>query len=144
MGKKKHSDRPPSETFRNNPFQALRDVRIASRAQSETENTDAQVSASEPQTSTNEPQISTSESQGPEWPKKIVVRKEKKGRAGKTVTCISGLNAEQRQRCIKQMKKALGCGATIESEELVLLGALVDRAADWLESQGARNVVRAN
>lgn len=39
------------------------------------------------------------------------------------------------------MKSALGCGATLEGDDLVLLGSLVDQASRWLEREGARNVV---
>ncbi len=41
------------------------------------------------------------------------------------------------------MKSALGCGAVVEGEDVVLLGSLVERAADWLEGQGAKRVVRS-
>jgi translation initiation factor 1 len=74
---------------------------------------------------------------------KIVVRREKKGRGGKTVTRVSGLTADERAPLAKQMKRVLGCGATVEGDDVVLLGSLVDRAADWLEARGARRVVRA-
>ncbi|NOY93643.1 MAG: translation initiation factor [Deltaproteobacteria bacterium] len=74
---------------------------------------------------------------------KIVVRRETKGRGGKTVTRISGLGGELRLLA-KKMKKALGCGASVEGGDLVLLGSLVARVADWLEAHGATRVVRAN
>ncbi len=78
------------------------------------------------------------------FPHKLVVRREKKGRGGKTVTRVSGIPAELLPALSKSMKKALGCGATVEGDDLVLLGSLVDRTADYLEGQGARRVVRAN
>lgn len=74
---------------------------------------------------------------------KIVVRREKKGRGGKTVTRVTGVPAPRADELLARLKKALGCGAVIEGEDLVLLGSLVDRAADWLEAEGARRVVRA-
>lgn len=74
---------------------------------------------------------------------KVVVRREKKGRGGKTVTRIAGIGAEHREELAGRMKSALGCGALVEGEDVVLLGALVDRAADWLEGQGANRVVRS-
>lgn len=74
---------------------------------------------------------------------KVVVRREKKGRGGKTVTRIAGIGAEHREELAGRMKSALGCGAVVEGEDVVLLGALVDRAADWLEGQGAKRVVRS-
>lgn len=75
---------------------------------------------------------------------KIVVRREKKGRGGKTITRITGLRAGDCDEVASLMKKALGCGATVEDDEVVLLGALVDRAADWLQARGAGNVVTGN
>ena len=74
---------------------------------------------------------------------KVVVRRERKGRGGKTVTRIAGIAAEHREELAGRMKSALGCGAVVEGEDVVLLGALVDRAADWLEGQGAKRVVRS-
>ncbi len=75
---------------------------------------------------------------------KIVVRRETKGRAGKTVTRVSGIPAKDLQSLAKEMKKAMGCGATVEDADLLLLGSLVDRAADWLLKAGAAKVVKGN
>ncbi|MGE0790922.1 MAG: translation initiation factor [Sandaracinaceae bacterium] len=80
--------------------------------------------------------------EAPAGSRKIVVRHERKGRGGKTVTRISGLEAGELSSFTTRMKKALGCGATIEGDELVLLGDLVDRAAGWLETQHLGRVVR--
>lgn len=77
------------------------------------------------------------------FPDKVVVRRETKGRGGKTVTRIRGLPAEHREALADRMKRALGCGATVEDDDVVLLGSLVDRAADWLASAGASRVVRS-
>lgn len=80
---------------------------------------------------------------GSPFASKVVVRREKKGRGGKTVTRISGVGPAHRDALAARMKKALGCGAQVEGEDVVLLGALVDRAAEWLEAEGARRVVRS-
>ena len=74
---------------------------------------------------------------------KVVVRRETKGRGGKTVTRISGIAADHREALAERMKRALGCGATIEGDDVLLLGSLVDRAADWLAAEGAPRVVRS-
>ncbi|HEY8428193.1 MAG TPA: translation initiation factor [Sandaracinaceae bacterium] len=74
---------------------------------------------------------------------KIVVRRETKGRAGKTVTRIRGLPATHREALADRMKRALGCGASIDGDDVLLLGSLVERAADWLAAQGATRVVRS-
>jgi len=80
----------------------------------------------------------------PEFKAKLVIRRELKGRGGKTVTRISGLPAAHRDALASQMKKKLGCGAVIEGDEVVLLGDLVDRAADWLTERGAPRVIKGN
>jgi translation initiation factor 1 len=60
------------------------------------------------------------------------------------VTRISGVARGEREDLASRMKRALGCGATIEGDDVVLLGDLVERAALWLEGNGARRVVRGN
>lgn len=75
---------------------------------------------------------------------KLVVRRERAGRGGKTVTRVSGLPAGALPDFARRMKAALGCGATIEELDLLLLGDLVERAATWLEGEGAPRVVRGN
>lgn len=75
---------------------------------------------------------------------KVVVRRETKGRGGKTVTRLTGIPSQRRESLAKQMKSALGCGAVLEGDDILLLGDLVDRAASWLEAHGAQRVVRGN
>lgn len=74
---------------------------------------------------------------------KIVVRREVKGRGGKTVTRITGLPEPSREELAARLKRALGCGAVLEGDDVLVLGDLVDRAASFLEAEGARRVVRA-
>ncbi len=75
---------------------------------------------------------------------KIVLRREKKGRGGKTVTRVTGLPPSRLEELCKKMKKGLGCGAKVEGADLVLLGQLTDRGADWLREAGATEVVIGN
>jgi uncharacterized repeat protein (TIGR03833 family) len=72
---------------------------------------------------------------------KIVVGAEKKGRAGKTITRVHGLSPGEVPALTRQIKTALGCGATFEGDDLLLLGSLVQRCVDWLEARGAKRVV---
>jgi translation initiation factor 1 len=74
---------------------------------------------------------------------KVVVRRQKKGRGGKTVTVIGGLPETRLEELRDRLKRALGCGASVEGVEVVLHGALVERAAEWLEAEGAPRVVRS-
>jgi translation initiation factor 1 len=80
----------------------------------------------------------------PKFDRKLVIRRETKGRGGKTVTRISGLPAAQRESLAALMKKKLGCGAVAEGEDVLLLGDLVDRAADCLIAEGASRIVKGN
>jgi uncharacterized repeat protein (TIGR03833 family) len=70
----------------------------------------------------------------------VRLRQETKGRGGKTVVRVTGLPAHQLTALVPQMKTALGCGATIEGPDLVLLGSVEERAAAWLRQAGAERV----
>ncbi|MFK7990593.1 MAG: translation initiation factor [Sandaracinaceae bacterium] len=86
-----------------------------------------------------EPDLDTRATPG--FDAKVVVRREKKGRGGKTVTRVTGVRTPK--AVMQAMKRSLGCGATLEGEDIVLLGEVGDRAAAWLEQEGAR-VVRGS
>jgi translation initiation factor 1 (eIF-1/SUI1) len=74
-----------------------------------------------------------------------VLQREKKRRAGKTVTRLLGIAApEDRQRSMKQLKRELGCGAVLEGEDIVLLGDVAPRAKTRLESYGFTRVIVGN
>ena len=75
---------------------------------------------------------------------KVVVRKERKGHGGKTVTVVDGVLAHAREDMAGEMKRALGCGARIEDGSIVLQGDLMERAAQWLEKKGAAKVIRGS
>lgn len=75
---------------------------------------------------------------------KVVVRRERKGRGGKTVTVVSGLAADALEKTAKRMRKSLGCGSSVEGETIVLQGDQTDRAAAWLEGEGIKRVVRGS
>ena len=73
---------------------------------------------------------------------KVVVRKTRKGRGGRTVTVVTGITAG-RSDVLARLKKELGCGAREEDDALVIQGNQVERVARWLESRGAKKVVRS-
>lgn len=77
---------------------------------------------------------------------KIVLRRERKGRGGKTVTQVCGLTLPpmQMEQLAKAMRKGLGCGSTVEGAIIVLQGDIVPRAADWLRAHGAVKLVIGN
>lgn len=75
---------------------------------------------------------------------KLVVRRTRKGRGGRTVTLIEGLDplpAAEREALAKAARKALGAGARVEGEVVAVQGDVGDRLADWLRARGARRVV---
>ena len=76
---------------------------------------------------------------------KIIVSKERKGRAGKTVTLIRGITLEHDQQAqfIKQVRKALGTHCEMEGDVVVVGGDMSDRLVTWLKQQGAGNVVKS-
>src|SRR5688500_18643320 len=51
---------------------------------------------------------------------KIIVRHERKGRAGKTVTLVQKLEAppEALQKLAEKLRKSLGCGGQVEGQEI--------------------------
>ncbi len=77
---------------------------------------------------------------------KLVVRRERKGHGGKTVTRIEGLvgTEAELEPIMRAMKQALGCGATLRDGEILLQGDLVERAIAFLQGQGARKVIAGN
>jgi translation initiation factor 1 len=74
---------------------------------------------------------------------KVVVRRERKGRGGKTVTVVEGLGLEDEvlEAYARELKRALGCGALVEGAVIVLQGAHEERARAYLEERGAERVV---
>ncbi len=74
---------------------------------------------------------------------KVVLQREKKGRGGKTITRISGLVMEPKaaNKLAKDLKRALGCGASVEAETVILQGDQTERAAQWFREQGAKVVI---
>jgi translation initiation factor 1 len=73
---------------------------------------------------------------------KVVVRRTKKGRGGKTVTLVQGVETGL-DSLVAVLKKQLGAGARVEEGELVIQGDHVERVSRWLESQpGISKVVR--
>jgi translation initiation factor 1 len=77
---------------------------------------------------------------------KIVVRREKKGRGGKTATVVEGIKLPPSglERIARELKRALGCGATIEDGTIVVQGDMGTRIERWLTARGAKRVVVGN
>ncbi|MFZ9887339.1 MAG: translation initiation factor [Myxococcota bacterium] len=74
---------------------------------------------------------------------RLVLRKERAGRGGKTVTVIEGLalDADPLSALVTMLKKSLGCGASLEDGAIVLQGDVVERAAALLRERQLGEVV---
>jgi translation initiation factor 1 len=77
---------------------------------------------------------------------KLVVRRERSGRGGKTVTVVAGLSLPppRLDDVARAMRKALGCGSWVEDGQVVLQGDRAAAADAWLRQHGARQVTRGN
>lgn len=74
---------------------------------------------------------------------KLVLRRERKGRGGKTVTVLTGndLPSGALEPLARELRRGLGCGSRVEGQTIVLQGDIADRACEWLRERGAKNVV---
>jgi translation initiation factor 1 len=76
---------------------------------------------------------------------RAVVRLERSGRGGKEVTVIEhlNLNPETRERWLKELKSALGCGGSLEGDAIALQGDQRKRLPKLLTGRGVRKVTVA-
>ena len=76
---------------------------------------------------------------------RAVVRLERSGRGGKEVTVVEhlGLNPVDRDRWLKALKSALGCGGQVEDAALVLQGDQRERLPKLLASLGVKKITVA-
>ncbi len=75
---------------------------------------------------------------------KLIVRRTRKGRGGRTVTLIEGLDdlpERERRALAAAARKALGTGARLEETTVAVQGDVGPRLADWLRARGARRVI---
>ena len=80
-----------------------------------------------------------------ELPRKLRLRRERKDRGGKTVTVIEGLGAlddERLEALAKQVRKALGVGASVDGDAVVVQGDIGDRVEAFLLKSGVQKVSR--
>ena len=74
----------------------------------------------------------------------VVVRRERKGHGGKTVTRITGWEEQGLDSLAKELKKKLGCGASREGGDILVQGDHVGRVAALLRERGVPRVVEGN
>jgi translation initiation factor 1 (eIF-1/SUI1) len=75
---------------------------------------------------------------------KVVVRKEKKGHGGKTATVVSGVLPAHLDDICGALKTKLGSGARIDGDDIVVQGDVVDRVIAFLQTAGAKKVVKGS
>ena len=74
---------------------------------------------------------------------KLVVRQERKGHGGKTVTLLEGIdNAEIAQFWARHLGRARGCGGRAEGRTVVLQGQHAEELQALLLAQGVTRLVR--
>jgi translation initiation factor 1 len=73
---------------------------------------------------------------------KFTIRKERKGRAGKTVTIVGGLSGSQQaiEELVRDWKKRLGRGARLDADRIVIQGDCGEQLRDLLLQCGAKRV----
>jgi len=130
MGKKKHEEPPPRPEFKVNPFAGL------------------SVKAPEAPLLPVRPAPPPPPSRPPPGTyareftdRALVIRIEKKGRAGKTVTVIAGFRTEceaDMQDVAGSLRRLLGTGGTVVDDRLELQGDQRRKAAEWLQGKGFR------
>jgi len=78
-------------------------------------------------------------------PARAVVRMERAGRGGKTVTVVEklGLPRRELEAWLADMKRGLGCGGVVEGDALVLQGDSRERTGRLLEARGVKKVTVA-
>lgn len=74
---------------------------------------------------------------------RVVLRRERAGRGGKTVTVIEGivLDDDPLATLVTTLKRSLGCGATLEDGAIVLQGDVVERAAALLRERDVGDII---
>jgi len=91
------------------------------------------------------PQSAPAKPPGKPPPARAVVRMERAGRGGKTVTVVEKLALPPREleAWLGELKRALGCGGVVEGEALVLQGDTRERVGRLLEARGVKKVTVA-
>ena len=75
-------------------------------------------------------------------PSRAVVRYERKGHGGKEKTRVEqlGLSPKELEGWLRDAKRALGCGGTVEGDSLLFNGDQRERLPPWLEKRGVARI----
>ena len=72
---------------------------------------------------------------------RLVVRVQRKGRRGRGVTCVEGRSAGNVEDTARELRKALGCGVTVEDGVLVVQGDQRERLMPHLQTRAKKVVM---
>jgi translation initiation factor 1 len=135
MGKRDASPEPPKATPFNSPFAGL-----ASRLPAVTPTSPPPAAAASPVRA--EPAAPPSAPPPKPGPARAVVRMERAGRGGRTVTVVEKLALPPRQLegWCGELKRAMGCGGVVEGDAIVIQGDARERIGAWLTARGVRKV----
>lgn len=125
--------------FGHNPFASLAEKVVVAE-----KTTEAVVNSAE---STTKPEADVKDEAKDGLPARVVIRCERKGRGGKTVTLIEGVEAmalEAQEQWAKKLRKAFGAGSAVEDGKIVIQGDQMERLEKWLQDAGVRKVIRGN
>jgi len=116
----------------NSPFRALQSLKDRLPAAPEPAQLDA--APAEP--------VAPKGPHGKTYPR-AVVRMERAGRGGKEATLIEQLDLSQaeREKWLKALKAALGCGGSISGDTIMLQGDHRERLKTVLTSRGVKRVI---
>jgi translation initiation factor 1 len=73
---------------------------------------------------------------------KLKIQLDKKSRAGKQVTLITGFvgSEEDLETLAKQLKNLCGCGGSAKDGEIIIQGDVREKVLNWLNAQGYKAV----
>lgn len=73
---------------------------------------------------------------------RVILRKERKGHGGKTVTVVEIRPAGRTdlKEMAKRLKNALGCGGKVEGDLIVLQGDIATRVSEFFRNMGIRHI----
>lgn len=77
-------------------------------------------------------------------PRRLLVRRQKRGQGGKTATFVEGLSSAHIEGLLPALKRELGCSGRAEGELLILGTKDHERVAAWLRRAGVSELVLGN
>lgn len=132
---------PLKDGLKHNPFSALRPRSGEAPPTTPAEPTSDGTPSDPERTPSRSPSPAPSRSTA-----RIVVRRERKGHGGKAVTIAEGpgLADQDLATLAREAARALGAGARVEDDALVVQGEQTERLVAWLGTRGFGAISRGN